>query len=121
EFAGLPPLAPAADAAGYTELIGDLERWLCTVTGYDACSLQPNAGSAGALAGPPAIRGYHQPRGGHARDGWFVPASGHGTNAASGVLAGLRVVVVKCGEDGAVDTDDLRAKLAAHDGRVAAI
>ena len=121
EFAGLHPFAPAADAAGYAELIGDLERWLCAVTGYDACSLQPNAGSAGELAGLLAIRAYHRSRGDGARDVCLIPASAHGTNAASAVLAGLRVVVVNCGPDGAVDTGDLRAKLTAHDGRVAAI
>jgi glycine dehydrogenase len=121
EFAGLHPFAPAADAAGYTELVGDLERWLCAVTGYDACSLQPNAGSAGELAGLLAIRSYHRSRGDNHRDVCLIPASAHGTNAASAVLAGLRVVVVACGGDGAVDLGDLRAKLAAHSGRVAAI
>jgi glycine dehydrogenase len=121
EFAGLHPFAPARDAAGYAELIGDLERWLCAVTGYDACSLQPNAGSAGELAGLLAIRAYHRSRGDEARDVCLIPASAHGTNAASAVLAGLRVVVVKCGDDGAVDLGDLRAKLAAHEGRVAGI
>jgi glycine dehydrogenase len=121
EFAGLHPFAPTADAAGYAELIGELERWLCAVTGYDACSLQPNAGSAGELAGLLAIRAYHRSRGDDARDVCLIPASAHGTNAASAVLAGLRVAVVSCGADGAVDTGDLRAKLAAHDGRVAAI
>ncbi len=121
EFAGLHPFAPEADAAGYTELIGDLERWLCAVTGYDACSLQPNAGSAGELAGLLAIRDYHRSRGDGARDVCLIPASAHGTNAASAALAGLRVVVVKCGDDGAIDLGDLRARLAANDGRVAAI
>jgi glycine dehydrogenase len=121
EFAGLHPFAPASDAAGYTELIGDLERWLCALTGYDACSLQPNAGSAGELAGLLAIRAYHKSQGDHTRDVCLIPASAHGTNAASAVLAGLRVVVVKCGPDGAIDIDDLRARLAAHAGRVAAI
>ena len=121
EFAGLHPFAPAADAAGYAELIGDLERWLCAVTGYDACSIQPNAGSAGELAGLLAIRAYHKSRGDHARDVCLIPASAHGTNAASAVLAGLRVVVVQCGDDGAIDIGDLDAKLAAHEGRVAAI
>jgi glycine dehydrogenase len=121
EFAGLHPFAPAADVAGYAELIGDLERWLCAVTGYDACSLQPNAGSAGELAGLLAIRAFHRSRGDDARDVCLIPASAHGTNAASAVLAGLRVVVVNCGPDGAVDTGDLRAKLTVHDGRVAAI
>jgi glycine dehydrogenase len=121
EFAGLHPFAPDADAAGYAELIGDLERWLCAVTGYDACSLQPNAGSAGELAGLLAIRAYHRSRGDNGRDVCLIPASAHGTNAASAVLAGFRVVVVKCGEDGAVDLGDLRAKLAAHAGLVGAI
>jgi len=121
EFAGLHPLAPAADAAGYLELIGDLEAWLCAITGYDACSLQPNAGSQGELAGLLAIRGYHQSRGEGARDVCLIPESAHGTNAASAVLAGLRVVVVKCGADGAISLDALRETLAAHDGRVAAI
>ncbi|HEY6294373.1 MAG TPA: glycine dehydrogenase (aminomethyl-transferring), partial [Streptosporangiaceae bacterium] len=120
-FAGLHPLAPAADAAGYLELIGDLEAWLCAITGYDACSLQPNAGSQGELAGLLAIRGYHQSRGEGARDVCLIPESAHGTNAASAVLAGLRVVVVKCGADGAISLDALREALAAHDGRVAAI
>jgi glycine dehydrogenase len=121
QFAGLHPLAPVQDAAGYTELIGDLERWLCAVTGYDACSLQPNAGSAGELAGLLAIRSYHRARGDLGRDMCLIPASAHGTNAASAVLAGLRVAVVKCGADGAVDLDDLRARLAEHAGRVAGI
>jgi len=121
EFAGLHPLAPAADAAGYLELIGDLEAWLCAITGYDACSLQPNAGSQGELAGLLAIRGYHQSRGEGARDVCLIPESAHGTNAASAVLAGLRVAVVKCGSDGAISLDALREALAARDGRVAAI
>jgi glycine dehydrogenase len=121
EFAALHPLAPAGDAAGYLELIGDLEAWLCAITGYDACSLQPNAGSQGELAGLLAIRGYHQSRGEGARDVCLIPESAHGTNAASAVLAGLRVAVVKCGADGAISLGALREALAAHDGRVAAI
>ena len=124
EFAGLHPFAPEDDAAGYAELIADLERWLCAITGYDACSVAPNAGSAGELAGLLAIRAYHAPtkrRRKRRRDVCLIPESAHGTNAASAVLAGLRVVVVKCGQDGAIALDDLRAKLAANDGRVAAI
>jgi glycine dehydrogenase len=126
EFAGLHPFAPEEDAAGYGELIADLERWLCVITGYDACSVAPNAGSAGELAGLLAIRAYHASRAaaedsGVARDVCLIPESAHGTNAASAVLAGLRVVVVKCGKDGAIALDDLRAKLADSDGRVAAI
>jgi glycine dehydrogenase len=121
EFAGLHPFAPASDTAGYAELIGSLERWLCAVTGYDACSVQPNAGSQGELAGLLAIRSYHGSRGERDRDVCLIPESAHGTNAASAVLAGLRVVVVKCGADGAISLPDLRSALAAHESRVAAI
>ncbi len=120
-FAGLHPFAPAADAAGYAEMIGSLERWLCAVTGYDACSVQPNAGSQGELAGLLAIRAYHASRGDAERDVCLIPESAHGTNAASAVLAGLRVVVVRCGDDGAIALPELRAALGAHAGRVAAI
>jgi glycine dehydrogenase len=121
EFAGLHPLAPAADAEGYAELIGSLESWLCAITGYDAVSVQPNAGSQGELAGLLAIRAYHAAQGAAERDVCLIPESAHGTNAASAVLAGLRVTVVKCGDDGAISLADLEAKLAAHDGRIAAI
>ncbi|MBO0777077.1 MAG: glycine dehydrogenase (aminomethyl-transferring), partial [Actinobacteria bacterium] len=121
EFANLHPFAPAGQTQGYQALIGDLTRWLADITGYDAVSLQPNAGSQGELAGLLAIRGYHTARGEAARDVCLIPESAHGTNAASAVLAGLRVAVVKCGSDGAVDLGDLRAKLAAHEGEVAAI
>ncbi len=121
EFAGLHPFAPAAQALGYRQLIGELAAALAEITGYDAVSLQPNAGSQGELAGLLAIRGYHRSKGEPERTVCLIPESAHGTNAASAVLAGLRVVVVKCGSDGAVDLGDLRAKLAAHEGSVAAI
>ncbi len=121
EFAGLHPFAPEAQAGGYAELIRDLERWLATITGYDAVSLQPNAGSQGELAGLLAIRSYHVSRGEPDRDVCLIPASAHGTNAASAVLAGMRVVVVRCGDDGAIELEDLRAKLDAHRGDLAAI
>jgi glycine dehydrogenase len=121
EFANLHPYAPADQAQGYAELITDLEAWLAEITGYDAVSLQPNAGSQGELAGLLAIRGYHASRGERERDVCLIPESAHGTNAASAVLAGLRVVVVKCGDDGAIDLGDLRANLAAHAGRVAGV
>jgi glycine dehydrogenase len=121
EFAGLHPFAPDADAAGYAELIGSLQSWLCAVTGYDAVSVAPNAGSQGELAGLLAIRAYHRSGGEEARDVCLIPESAHGTNAASAVLAGLRVAVVKCGADGAISLPELRSKLAAHEGRVAAI
>jgi glycine dehydrogenase len=121
EFAGLHPFAPAAQAAGYAELIGALERMLAEITGYDQVSVQPNAGSQGELAGLLAIRGYHRAAGQPQRTVCLIPESAHGTNAASAVLAGLRVVVVKCGSDGAIDLGDLRAKLAAHEDAIAAI
>ena len=121
EFANLHPFAPPEQARGYAELIGNLEAWLAEITGYDAVSLQPNAGSQGELAGLLAIRHYHADRRDAGRDVCLIPESAHGTNAASAVLAGLRVSVVKCGGDGAIDVGDLRAKLADHEGRVAAI
>ncbi len=121
EFADLHPFAPAGQARGYRELIAELEAWLTEITGYDAVSLQPNAGSQGELAGLLAIRGYHTARGEAGRDVCLIPESAHGTNAASAALAGLRVSVVKCGTDGAIDLGDLRAKLETHTGRVAAI
>jgi glycine dehydrogenase len=121
EFAGLHPFAPAEQARGYQQLIGELADALTEITGYDAISLQPNAGSQGELAGLLAIRGYHRSVGEPERTVCLIPESAHGTNAASAVLAGLRVAVVKCGSDGAIDLGDLRAHLAAHDGTVAAI
>jgi glycine dehydrogenase len=121
QFAGLHPFAPAAQAAGYARLIGELSDALVEITGYDAISLQPNAGSQGELAGLLAIRGYHRAQGQPERTVCLIPESAHGTNAASAVLAGLRVVVVKCGSDGAIELTDLRAKLAEHGPAVAAI
>src|SRR5271166_687609 len=121
EFAGMHPFAPASQAGGYLELIESLELRLARLTGYDAVSVQPNAGSQGELAGLLAIRGYHASRGERGRDVCLIPESAHGTNAASAALAGLRVAVVKCDSDGAVDLGDLHVKLAAHEGQVAAI
>ena len=121
EFAGLHPFAPADQAAGYDELIRRLQDALVEITGYDAVSLQPNAGSQGELTGLLAIRHYHRSRNEPERTVCLIPESAHGTNAASAVLAGMRVVVVKCGSDGAIDLGDLRAKLEAHAGTVAAI
>ncbi len=121
EFAGLHPFAPTAQAAGYRRLVDELSAALLEITGYDAISLQPNAGSQGELAGLLAIRGYHRSQGQPERTVCLIPESAHGTNAASAALAGLRVVVVKCGSDGAVDVGDLRAKLAEHGASLAAI
>jgi glycine dehydrogenase len=121
QFANMHPFAPADQAKGYATLIAELSSWLAEITGYAAVSLQPNAGSQGELAGLLAIRAYHAARGEQDRNICLIPESAHGTNAASAVLAGLRVVVVKCGSDGAIDLADLHAKLAAHQGKAAAI
>jgi glycine dehydrogenase len=121
EFARIHPFAPAGQAEGYASLIGDLERWLAEVTGYDAVSLQPNAGSQGEFAGLLAIRGWHRDRGESHRDVCLIPSSAHGTNAASAVMAGMRVVVVACDQAGNVDLDDLHAKIDAHAGTLAAL
>ncbi len=120
-FADLHPFAPAEDAAGYAELIGDLESWLAELTGYAAVSLQPNAGSQGELTGLLAIRSYLHDRGEDRRRVCLIPASAHGTNAASAALAGMRVVVVASRPDGTVDTDDLAAKCAEHADELAAL
>jgi glycine dehydrogenase len=120
-FADLHPHAPAADAEGTLALIADLERWLAELTGYAAVSLQPNAGSQGELAGLLAIRAYHRDRGEGHRDVCLIPASAHGTNAASAVMAGMRVVVVGCDDNGDVDLAELRGKIAEHGADLAAL
>jgi glycine dehydrogenase len=120
-FAELHPFAPADQAVGYRELFDDLERALCEITGYDAVSLQPNAGSQGELAGLLAIRSYHASRGEQARAVCLIPESAHGTNAASAVMAGMKVVVVKCDNDGNIDFDDLKAKAHEHAADLAAL
>ncbi|BAH48884.1 aminomethyl-transferring glycine dehydrogenase [Rhodococcus opacus] len=120
-FAGLHPFAPTGDTPGILRIIKDLENWLVAVTGYDAVSLQPNAGSQGEYAGLLAIRNYHLSRGDDHRDTCLIPSSAHGTNAASAVMAGMRVEVVACRPNGDVDLDDLRAKIADHAERLAAI
>ncbi|MCG2798784.1 MAG: aminomethyl-transferring glycine dehydrogenase, partial [Cellulomonas sp.] len=121
QFADVHPYAPAASQAGTARLAGELEGWLAEITGYSAVSLQPNAGSQGEFAGLLAIRRYHHARGDEARDVCLIPASAHGTNAASAALAGLRVVVVATAPDGSIDLDDLRARIAEHGPNVAAI
>jgi len=120
-FSGIHPFAPIEQAQGYLELIRQLEAWLATITGYDAVSIQPNAGSQGELAGLLAIRAFHRSNGDDQRDVCLIPSSAHGTNAASAVMAGMRVVVVAAAEDGTVDLDDLRAKVAEHRHHLAAI
>jgi glycine dehydrogenase len=121
EFAQIHPFAPAAQTAGYRELIAGLEQMLCAVTGYAAVSLQPNAGSQGEYAGLLMIRAYHRSRGEGKRDVCLIPGSAHGTNPASAHLAGMRVVVVACDAGGNVDIADLRAKCAQYENELATI
>jgi len=119
-FANIHPYAPMADVEGYQELLGDLTRWLTEITGYDAISFQPNAGSQGELAGLLAIRRYHEARGEN-RTTCLIPTSAHGTNAASAAMAGLRVVPVRVDADGSIDMDDLRRRADEHAEDLAAI
>ncbi|CAJ1503061.1 aminomethyl-transferring glycine dehydrogenase [[Mycobacterium] burgundiense] len=121
EFARQHPFAPASDAPGLRRVIADLEQWLTGITGYDAVSLQPNAGSQGEYAGLLAIADYHAQRGEGHRDVCLIPSSAHGTNAASAALAGMRVVVVSCRDNGDVDLDDLRAKVTEHAANLSAL
>jgi glycine dehydrogenase len=121
EFAQIHPFAPLEQARGYVELIGELESWLAEITGYAKVSVQPNAGSQGELAGLLAVHGYHAARGESHRNICLIPSSAHGTNAASAVMAGMRVVVVKSGESGDIDLDDLHTKIDKHRDQLAAI
>lgn len=121
EFGQIHPFAPADQVAGYHTMIDELERMLCDITGYDAMSLQPNAGSQGEYAGLLAIRGYHHARGDQHRNICLIPSSAHGTNPASAQMCGMQVVVVKCDSDGNVDLDDLRAKAEQHSANLSAI
>ena len=120
-FAGVHPFAPAEQVPGYLSLIEDLQTWLTEITGYDAVSLQPNAGSQGELAGLLAIHSYHAANGREHRDVCLIPQSAHGTNAASAAMAGMRVVVVATRQNGDVDLDDLRAKIEANAEKLAAL
>ncbi|KGN33361.1 glycine dehydrogenase subunit 1 [Knoellia sinensis KCTC 19936] len=122
EFAHLHPFAPLDQTVGIRTLVDQLEQWLCDITGYDAVSLQPNAGSQGEFAGLLAIAAYHRSRGDAERNVCLIPASAHGTNAASAVMAGMKVVVVKTDViTGNVDMDDLKAKVEEHRDDLAAI
>jgi glycine dehydrogenase len=121
EFASLHPFAPTIQTEGIRLLIKDLEAWLCEITGYDAVTLQPNAGSQGELTGLLAIHAYHEAHGDSLRNICLIPASAHGTNAASAAMAGLKVIVVKTAGSGEIDMEDLRAKVATHRQNLAAI
>lgn len=110
EFSSLHPFAPASQVQGYKQLFEELEEWLCEITGFDAMSLQPNSGAQGEYAGLMVIRAYHQHRGDHQRNTVLIPASAHGTNPASAAMAGMKIVVVKCDEQGNIDLTDLKLK-----------
>src|SRR5256886_5024404 len=121
EFSRLHPFAPVEQAEGYLQVFRELEAMLCAMTGLAAVSLQPNSGAQGEFAGLMVIRAYHNDRGERARDVVLIPASAHGTNPASAVMAGMRVVVVASTSAGNIDVDDLRAKAAEHKDRLAAL
>jgi glycine dehydrogenase len=121
EFASLHPFAPAEQSKGTRILIDQLSKWLVEITGYDAVSLQPNAGSQGEFAGLLAIRNYHDSRGDQDRNICLIPSSAHGTNAASAVMAGMKVVVIECDEHGNVSVSDLKAKITDHGAALAAL
>ena len=121
EFGALHPFAPAAQTTGYAELARQLEAWLAEITGFAAVSLEPNAGSQGEYAGLLSIRKFHESRGQGHRDICLIPTSAHGTNPASAVMAGMKVVTVRCLDDGDIDLADLTAKADAHRDRLAAL
>jgi glycine dehydrogenase len=121
EFASLHPFAPIDQSVGTRKLIEQLSKWLVAITGYDAVSLQPNAGSQGEFAGLLAIRNYHDSRGDQGRNICLIPSSAHGTNAASAVMAGMKVVVIDCDESGNVSVADIKAKIAEHKEVLAAL
>jgi glycine dehydrogenase len=121
EFSSLHPFAPSDQTVGSRKLIQQLSDWLVAITGYDAVSLQPNAGSQGEFAGLLAIRNYHDSRGDYSRNICLIPSSAHGTNAASAVMAGMKVVVIECDENGNVSVDDIKAKIADHGDALAAL
>ena len=121
EFNSIHPFAPVEQSNGYTRLIELLSKWLTSVTGYDAVSLQPNAGSQGEFAGLLAIRNYLDSKGESTRDICLIPSSAHGTNAASAVMAGMKVIVVACDEDGNVSLSDLKAKISEYRANLAAL
>lgn len=121
EFGAIHPFAPEDQTQGYRQMIGEVEAMLCAATGYDAVSLQPNAGSQGEYAGLLAIRAYHEGRGDHERNICLIPSSAHGTNPASAQMCGMKVVVVACDDNGNVDLDDLRTKAEQYSEQLAAI
>lgn len=120
-WAKIHPFAPADQAQGYHQVISELEEYLNEITAFDACSLQPNSGAQGEYAGLLVIKAYHESRGDHHRNVMLIPISAHGTNPASAVMAGMKVVVVKALENGYIDIEDLKAKAAQHADNLAGI
>lgn len=120
-FCNLHPFVPVEQAGGFTEMINELERMLCTITGFDSISFQPNSGAQGEYTGLMVIRAFHESRGDHHRNITLIPSSAHGTNPASAVIAGMKVVVVKCDDMGNIDVDDLRAKAELHRDNLSAL
>ena len=121
KFGNIHPFAPEDEVRGYLELIDNLEDWLCTITGFDGMFLQPNAGSQGEYAGLLTIRAYHKSRGDSHRNVCLIPTSAHGTNPASSVMAGMKVVAIKCKDNGDIDLDDLREKASTNAENLACI
>ena len=121
EFANIHPFAPAHQTAGYAQIFEELEAYLCSCTGFSACSLQPNSGAQGEFAGLMVIRAYHMDRGDTHRNVSLIPSSAHGTNPASAVMAGMKVVIVACDEKGNIELDDLRAKAEEHKDNLASL
>ena len=120
-FQNIHPFAPADQREGYTEMIAELERMLAAITGFAACSLQPNSGAAGEYSGLMVIRAYHQSRGQGYRNVVLIPASAHGTNPASAAMAGMKIVTVGCDAHGNIDVDDLKAKAQEHSSELCAL
>jgi glycine dehydrogenase len=121
EFGGLHPFVPINQAAGYTQIFEELEAWLCVCTGFTACSLQPNSGAQGEYTGLMTIRAYHEDRNEVHRNIAIIPSSAHGTNPASAVMAGMKVVMTKCDDDGNIDYDDLKEKVEKHSENLACL
>lgn len=121
EFSSIHPFAPAEQTKGYTEIISQLENYLCAITGFDACSLQPNSGAQGEYAGLLVIMAYHKDRNESHRNVALIPSSAHGTNPASAVMAGMKVIVTKCDEKGNIDVADLKQKAEEHKNDLACL
>ncbi len=121
EFSDIHPHAPLSQAAGYMEIIGELQRELCQITGFDACSLQPNSGAQGEYAGLYTIKKYHENQGENQRNVVLIPISAHGTNPASAAMMGMKIVIVACDEKGNIDVEDLRKKAKEHENELAAL